>query len=617
MSDRGLILIILISVLAAGCIPLTNLYKRPPNLNLFYDRVVLDYAIRNPELLSYSRIPETYGFYFHNSLLTDASDKFAEDNLVRLQEDLRILRSYNYNRQTTDQKISTDILEWYLDNQVKGYPYLYYDYPLNQLEGVQNELPNFMISIHTIKNKRDARNYISRLSKFGKKLGQVLEGLKYRETLDILPPDFIVEKVLRDMNAFVDNPATANILYLNFEEKLNNIPDLKEHERTDLLHDARSKIEKHVYPAYQKLIFYFKTILPKTNNIAGVWKFKNGDKFYAYKLKLHTTTALSPEEVHQIGLQEVNRIEKEIRGIFDGLHFNTDIPIAVHLREIATNPKFLYPNTDEGRRQYLEDYEKIISEAEEKTSEYFINIPRKKLEIRRIPKFKEATASGAYYEPPSYDGSRPGVFYANLRDMNALPKFGMRTLAYHEAIPGHHFQVSTQLEMKKAPLFRKVIPFTAFVEGWALYAEKLASEQGLITDPYDNLGRLQAELFRAIRLVVDSGIHYKRWSRQEAIQYMQDHSGMDSKNIISEVERYIVDPGHACAYKIGELKILELREKAKKELGEAFDLRDFHAVVLGNGNMPMVVLEKVVDNYIVSKKSTTLDRSMKKPAAVD
>jgi uncharacterized protein (DUF885 family) len=273
------------------------------------------------------------------------------------------------------------------------------------------------------------------------------------------------------------------------------------------------------------------------------------------------------------------------------------------MKQVSEDPKFYYPDTDQGREQILKDYQEIIDEINRGIDSAFNIRPKMGVEVKRIPEFKEKTSPGAYYEPPALDGSRPGAFYANLYDIKATPKYSMRTLAYHEAIPGHHFQIAIQQELEDIPMFRKFAPFTAYVEGWALYAEYLAWEMGFQSNPMDNLGRLQAELFRAVRLVVDTGIHAKRWTREQAIDYMLKNTGMAESDVIAEIERYIVMPGQATAYKVGMLKILELREKAKTELGDQFDLAEFHDVILKNGALPLDILERLVNQYIKDKKA--------------
>ena len=317
----------------------------------------------------------------------------------------------------------------------------------------------------------------------------------------------------------------------------------------------------------------------------------------------NTTTTLNLDEVHELGLREVARIESEMRAILDANGFAGQ-PIGQAMDKLAKDPRFLYANDDKGRVDALAQYTELITQAAERSSkELFLTTPRAKIEVRRVPEFKEATAPGAYYEPPAMDGTRPGIFFANLRDMNEVPKWSMPTLAYHEGVPGHHWQISTAEELKGVPQFRKVIPFTAYVEGWALYCEWLAKQAGWYDkDPFGNLGRLRDELFRAVRLVVDTGIHAKRWTREQAIAYMHEKTGMGEKEVKSEIERYIVAPGQACAYKIGMLKIQELRARAEKELDERFDQREFHDVVLKNGGLPLEILEEQVNSYIQRKK---------------
>jgi len=273
------------------------------------------------------------------------------------------------------------------------------------------------------------------------------------------------------------------------------------------------------------------------------------------------------------------------------------------MRELANEDRFLYPDNDEGRAQILADYKAILDEVSAGLDDWFSLKPETGIDVQRIPEFKEKTAPGAYYNGPAMDGSRPGVFYANLYNIKATPKFNMRTLAYHEGVPGHHFQIALAQENKDLPLFRRMGPFTAYIEGWALYAERVAWEAGFETDPYDNLGRLQAELFRAVRLVVDTGIHYKRWTREQAIDYMYNNTGITDTDVIAEIERYIVMPGQACAYKVGMMEIMALRQRAEQVLGDDFDVREFHEVVLKNGAMPLAILGRVVDQWIASKQS--------------
>jgi uncharacterized protein (DUF885 family) len=593
----------LLIIVGACAFWLANLiWFRPFNINNFYEKIFIEFALKNPELLSTLRILEPMGLNFHNDDLNDGSDAFAHEMNNLINKDLDSLRKYDRSSQSESQKLSYDILEWFLQDQVKGEKFMYHNYPLNQLGGVQSQLPSFMASIHYIGNKKDAENYISRLSKFGGRFDQELEGLRIREEKKIIPPKFVIEKVLTEMRNFTNQKPKENILFTSFEEKLKKLSNINDSEKSKLHADVEHQISDTVYPAYKKLIAYFEQLEPKATTDDGVWKLPEGDAYYRYMLKSNTTTDMTPEQVHELGLKEVDRIHSEMRSILDSVGL-TGETISQRMNELRTDPRFQYPSTDNGRQQCIADYQKIIDEVDHGIAKVFDIRPKLGVKVERVPAFKEAGSSGAYYEPPSMDGARPGVFFANLRDLKEVPKWSMRTLAYHEAIPGHHFQIAIQQELKGVPTFRKVLPFTAYIEGWALYAERLAWEEGFEKDPYSDLGRLQDELLRATRLVCDTGIHYKHWTREQAIQYMKDNTGIGELEITSEVERYIVSPGQACAYKVGQLKILQLREKAKKELGDDFNIKEFHNVVLKNGAMPMQILEQQVDRYIQSKKS--------------
>ncbi len=588
----------LLLLLVVGAIWITNLiWFRPFNVNHFYERIFIEFALKNPELLSSLRMLEPMGINFHNDDLNDGSDAFAHELNALMKKDLDMLRKYDRASQNPDQQLSYGILEWFLENQVKGQKYMYHNYPLNQLAGVQSELPSFMASIHYIGNKKDAENYVKRLSKFDTRFDQELEGLRIRERKNIIPPKFVISKVLTEMRNFSNQKPAENILFTSFQERVKKLSDLNDSEKKELNQAVQNEIKNTVYPSYEKLIQYFEQLESKANTDDGVWKLPDGAAFYAYMLENHTTTKMSPEEVHALGLQEVNRIQSEMRTILDGLGL-TGKSLSEHMTDLRNDPRFQFANTDDGRKQCLVEYQQIIDEIDQGMNKVFDVRPAIGVKVERIPEFKEVTNSGGYYEPPSLDGARKGAFFANLRDMSEVPRWSMRTLAYHEAIPGHHFQIAVQQEIKGVPTFRKIIPFTSYIEGWALYAERLAWEEGYQKDPYSNLGRLQDELLRSTRLVCDTGIHAKRWTREQAIQYMQENTGLGELEITSEVERYIVSPGQATAYKVGQLKILQLREKAKQKLGDKFNMKEFHNVVLRNGAMPLQILEQQVDQFI-------------------
>jgi len=572
----------------------------PVNINHFYDRIFVRYGISDPQLLSRLRILERFGLNFHNDDLTDSSDAFLLKHLKKAESELKILRSYKRSKQTPSQLLTTDMLTWFLELILEGRSYIHNVYAINPLFGTQNELPAFMIQIHPLKGLRDARYYLVRLSKFKHKFHQILRGLETRAQKGIYPPKVIIDSVVRQMKAFIASPPEKNVLYTHFSKKITPIK-MSPQRRQEFHNLAKKHIENAVYPSYRKLITHFKRIRPKAPTAVGLWKQPNGPGFYRFLLKLFTTTEYTPEQLHQLGLKEVKRIQSLMSKIFAKVGIKGPFSGAL-LQKLSKQSRFLYPNNDRGRRQCIEDYKTIVAEMRKQIPKYFDLEKLDPLDIKRTPIFKEQTAPGAQYLPPAMDGSRPGIFYANLRDMRNIPKFGMRTLAYHEAIPGHHLQLATQFQLKGVPIFRKVAPFTGFIEGWGLYAETLAWEMGFHKTPYDRIGRLQAELFRAVRLVVDTGMHHKRWSRQQAIQYMQHNTGMARKDVITEIDRYIVLPGQACAYKVGEIALLKLRRKAKKALGKQFNLKAFHTQLLKNGAVPLIFLERIIDAYINKEK---------------
>jgi uncharacterized protein (DUF885 family) len=596
----GGILALLVIVLAVFLINL--IWFRPWSLNLFYEKVFAQVLFEEPELLSAIGLVERFGITGHNAKLSDASPAHQQRYFDRAKKNLEDLRAYPLAKQNASQQLSTHILEWYMTREIEGEKYQWHDYPVNQLFGVQNEFPSFMANTHRLLAARDCEYYRQRLIAVGPKFDQLIESLKVREQKGILPPRFVVEKVLTEMNNFVAQPTAENILATSFKTRAAKISELSDDQRAAFQKKVETAITDNVYPAYHKLIDYFTALLPKTTTDDGVWKLPDGDAFYAYALRKSTTTTLKPEEVHDLGLREVTRIETEMRALLDANGF-AGRPIGEAMDALGKDPRFLFPNDDKGRSDALAEYTRLINDAIERCRLLFATVPKAKIEVQRVPVFKEATSAGAYYNGASIDGARPGVFYANLRDMSEVPKWSMPTLAYHEGVPGHHWQISTAQELKGLPQFRKLIPFTAYQEGWALYTEWLAKEAGWYEgDPFGDLGRLQAELFRAVRLVVDTGIHAKRWPREQAITYMRDKTGMGEKEVTAEIERYIVNPGQACAYKIGMLKIQELRKRAQTELGAKFDQRQFHDVVLKNGALPLEILEEQVADYIQHTK---------------
>ncbi|MCU8054846.1 DUF885 domain-containing protein [Shewanella sp. SM34] len=594
----SLVLVLLLVALAAH----EWFAKKPFFFRAFLDRSVVKMAFESPETLTSLGFLESLGITGHNAELDDDSPEAMDKTFAQVRDLRETLLSYSDADLDENQRISKDIALYLADFALISEPYRYHNYPLNQLFGVQNGYPSFMQAQHQVHSVGDAENYLSRLQKVKLKFAQTLEGLKIREAKGIIPPKFVIERVLTEMNDFVATPIQDNILYSSFKTKLADT-DISADEQARLLAAVEADIKGYVHPAYQLFIDYLTQLQAKAGTDDGYWALPNGNLAYEQLLKFFTTTNYTADEIHAKGLAEVDRIQNEIMTILAAEGYDVGQGFSVAIEALAADPKFYYEDSDAGRAQILVDYQAILDEVNAGLGDAFRIRPEAGMEVVRIPEFKEKTAPGAYYQQPAIDGSRPGRFYANLYDIKATPKYGMRTLAYHEGIPGHHFQIAVAMELEGMPLIRKMAPFTAYIEGWALYSERLAWELGFQKDPFDNIGRLQAELFRAVRLVVDTGIHHSRWTREQAIDYMKKNTGMSDRDVTAEIERYIVMPGQATAYKVGMMKILELREKAKLALGDKFDLRDFHDVVLKNGAVPLDILETLVDRYIADKKS--------------
>ncbi len=576
---------------------------KPMRFRSFVDREVLKMAFESPETLTSLGFLESIGITSHNGELDDASLEKADELFVKLKQVHKTLNSYEDNSLSASDLLSKEIAMYLLDFAKESEKFRYHNYPVNQLFGIQNGYPSFMEAQHQINSTDDVENYLLRLALVEKKFTQELEGIKLREEKGIIPPVFVIERVLEEMNTFVDKPIEENILYTSLAKKMKDSGNIEDAEQTKLLARAKENINDFVHPAYKLLIDYFTAIKDKATNDDGYWRLPDGEEAYASSLKFFTTTDYTPQYIHGLGLREVDRIQSEIMTILAAQNFDVSQGFTSAIDTLAADESFYYEDSDAGREQILKDYQKILDEIDAGLDSAFRIRPSAGMEVVRIPEFKEKTAPGAYYQQPAIDGSRPGRFFANLYDIKATPKYSMRTLAYHEGIPGHHFQIAVAMELEGLPLFRMFSPFTAYVEGWALYSEYLAWEMGFQDDPFDNIGRLQAELFRAVRLVVDTGIHYKKWTREEAIDYMKMNTGMAQSDVVSEIERYIVMPGQATSYKVGMMKILALREKAKSALGDKFDLRDFHDVVLKNGAVPLDILERFIDSYIAETLS--------------
>jgi uncharacterized protein (DUF885 family) len=594
-------LTVLVLLVGVGSFAAHEWYADKPFMfRAYMDRALVKIAFRNPETLTSLGFLESMGIKGHNAHLDDVHPDRTDELFAELQTFAEGLHQYDDESLDESQRLTKDIA-LYLTSMVEDFEaYRFHNYPANQMSGIQSAFPSFMDAQHQVNTMEDAEHYLSRMSELPRKHEQYLLGLRLREERDIIPPRFVIERILEEMRNFVATPAQENILYTGLAEKLEEAEEIDEAQAADVLQRVEASINENVYPAYETFINYFGELEAKAGDDHGIWHVPDGDAVYRLALRFFTTTSYTADEIHEIGLAEVDRIQAEMLEILklEGVDVSEGFTAAIE--SYSERPEFYYEDSDEGRQQILDDYQVMLDELDAGLDDAFRIRPKAGVEVVRVPEFREKTAPGAYYQQPALDGTRPGRFFANLYDIKATPKYGMRTLAVHEGIPGHHFQIAIAMELEGVPLIRRFGFFTAYVEGWALYAERVAYELGLMPTNGDNIGRLMAELFRAVRLVVDTGIHHKRWTREEAIEYMLANTGMAESDVVSEIERYIVLPGQATAYKVGMMKILELREKAMNELGDRFDLRDFHDVVLKNGAVPLDILERIVDDYIAS-----------------
>lgn len=490
-----------------------------------------------------------------------------------------------------------------LENELADFKYRFHNYPVNQMFGTHSGIPAFLINMHSVENKKEAEYYISRLQGIPAMFDQLITNLELREEKGIVPPKFVFPKVIDDSKnllkgkPFEDSKEESTLL-VDFKTKVTALK-LTDEEKEALIQKAEKALSENMKPAYDKLISFLTAQEERATKENGVWKFPEGSAFFNNALQRVTTTTMTSEEIHQLGLTEVDRIHNEMKAIMKQVKFEGTLQD--FFKFMKEDSQFYYSNDEEGKAKYLEGAVALIDTMKVKLDGLFITKPKADIVVKAVESFREKSAGKAFYQRGTPDGSRPGQYYANLYDMKTMPIYQMEALAYHEGIPGHHMQISIAQELEEIPKFRKFGGYTAYVEGWGLYTEFLPKEIGMYQDPYSDFGRLAMELWRACRLVVDTGIHKKKWTREEGIKYYVDNTPDPEEDAIRMVERHIVMPGQATAYKIGMLKILELRKKAKAELGEQFDIREFHDVVLTNGAVPLTVLEELVADWITSK----------------
>ena len=577
----------------------------PPTLNMGVERLGLQLLFGDPELLTGLGMIDNTVLDLHSGSLTDASPRQMRHLRKLDRTGLALIQRYDPGKLKGEEKLTYALMRWYYEQNLRGHRFEYHwvanpvfmgPYPINHVFGTQVDLINFLCIDHKIRGRLSLRRYLQRLKLVPWKLAGLQESQQKRLNEGVLPPQFVLKKSLVQIDDFLNKPHEENPLYTSFIARMEETDHFNKRAIKRWGDRVLSVLKSEVLPAYRDLRVFLTGLLALAPEDDGVWRFPDGREYYAYLLRNHTTMDLSPDEIHKIGLSAVETIEEEIRAVLEQMGLPSDDP-GKQLQTLMSDPDHHYLKKQDNRDSILWDYQEILDEVNNRLSEIFTQGTLERIEVKRLPEFKESDSPIAYSQAPSIDGSRPGIMWINLRDPGNVYRWGMRTLAYHEGIPGHIYQMAQAQKIRGLPTFRRAFFFNAYTEGWALYAERLGWELGL-EDSASNLGRLQALLWRAVRLVVDTGIHTMQWTREGAILYMTVETGLPERDVTTEVERYIVMPGQACAYYLGYMKILALRQKAESMLGSAFNLKEFHDVLLNNGSLPLSLLEEVVNNYM-------------------
>jgi len=533
----------------------------------------------------------------------DMSDAATDADIAKLQSRLAKAKTFNRKQLSPTENISLDIFTLDIERRLANDEFRHHTYIMHQFRAFHTLVPSFLINIHRVTEESDAAAYVQRLHGVAPMFDQVIDQLRIREKLGVFPPKWSYDQMIQaSRNVISGYPFNQNAddstIWADFKKKINALK-LDAASTASYLTRAENALLTSVQPAYEKMIAELTKQRLFSPAGDGVWRLPDGDKWYQNRLNWFTTTELNAEEVHQIGLDNVERIHAAMRDIMQQVNFSGTL--AEFFVFMRTDPQFYYPATDTGRADYMADAKAYIDAMEAKIPDYFGLTPKAPMIIKRVEAFREKSAGKAFYQSPANDGSRPGIYYANLYDMSAMPSYQMEALAYHEGIPGHHMQRAIAQELEGIPEFQKYASFTAYTEGWGLYTEELGKDMGFYQDPYSDFGRLAMELWRACRLVVDTGLHAKKWSREEAIAYLVENTPNAEYDAIKAIERYIAMPGQATAYMIGKLKIMELRAKAQAELGDDFDIRGFHDEILKDGPVPLSLLEKKITTWIAQQ----------------
>jgi uncharacterized protein (DUF885 family) len=579
-----------------------NLFlMKPYSMDHYLAKELITSLFESPEAMTYMGLFDKVNFITgHNAKLSvgDAEDAEADHqkNLARLD----MLKRYQNESLSSNQLITKKIAVFDTENDINAFEnFRYHTFPVNQIGGTHLNLVEFMTDIHPIRNHGEAEDFISRIGYVEKAMNNQILWLQEQASAGIFPPKFVYEHVINQLEGMV--AGTENPLLDVFVRKIDEL-GLSNEKKEILITDLNNALNTSFYPAYNALLDYFRDTQGLASIHDGAWSLPNGDEYYALRLRSYTTTDFSAQQIHDIGLSEVSRITKRMGEILDEIGYQSNKPVGLIMNDMNEDENFLYADSPDRKEIVVADYNEMVTAATLGMKDYFYKLPNAAVEVRAVPEYSEKTQAGGYYMSPSLDGKRPGVFYANLYDIKQTPTYSMQALAFHEAIPGHHLQIALNLENEDLTIYRRFgYRTSAFSEGWALYSEQLALEAGLARNLLDELGVLQSELFRSVRLVVDTGMHYKRWTREEAMDYMKRITGMSDTEVRAEIERYIVWPGQATSYKVGMLKILELRKTAQEKLGNNFDIKKFHSIVLDNGIPPLFVLEDLVNEWIASE----------------
>ncbi len=579
-------------------------------LNAWFDEKYEEELMMSPIQLTFIGRKDRYGE------IDDMSKEAQEAQLAWRKATVDEMKaSFDYDKLTPEAKNSWDIWEYQYDRAAEGMQYFYNGYTFDQMNGPQSFIATFLIQFHRVDTLSDMEAYISRIREAGRAGGQLLDHAKTAAGMGIQTPDFALEGVIDQSTKIITGaPFTEgepSDIWADIEMEVGNLKEageIDDAQAETLLADAKAALLEDFEPGYQAIIDWAKAELPDApSNPTGVGTTQpNGKDYYNYRLRTQTTTDLTADEIHQIGLDEVARLHAEMEAIKDDYGFDGTLnEFFVFLRESKDNRDLYYEDTDAGAEAYVADATAAIDNIKTLLPDYFGILPKADLVVKRVEPFREQDGAAQHYYPGTPDGSRPGTYYAHLSDMTAMPKRELEVIAYHEGLPGHHMQISIAQELENIPQFRTQAGFTAYSEGWGLYAEWLAKEMdGTYVDPISDFGRLGSEIWRAIRLVVDTGLHSKGWTEEEAFQYFVDNAAVTDAQARSEIQRYLVMPGQATSYKIGMLKIQQLRAKAEAELGDKFDIKAFHDTVLGGGALPLEILERRVDQWIADVKAS-------------